>query len=63
MKGTIKFFNDAKAFGFISGDDGKDVFVHQSELGEGVSVAEGDKVTYDVETGEKGLKAVRVKKE
>ncbi len=62
MKGTIKFFNDAKAFGFISGEDGKDVFVHQSELGE-AKVIEGDSVTYDVETGDKGLKAVRVKKE
>jgi CspA family cold shock protein len=51
MKGTIKFFNSEKAFGFITGEDGKDVFVHQSELGEGVIVSEGDSVSYEVEQG------------
>jgi len=63
MKGTIKFFNDSKAFGFITGEDGKEVFVHQTELGEGVVVREGDSVTYEVEQGDKGPKAVKVKKE
>ncbi len=63
MKGTIKFFNEAKSFGFITGEDGIDVFVHQTELGEGVKVKEGDSVTYDVEKGDKGPKAVKVKKE
>ena len=58
--GTVKFFNNSKGFGFITPDDGaKDVFVHQSALtGE---IAEGDKVSYDVEEGEKGLNAVNVK--
>jgi len=57
--GTVKFFNDTKGFGFITPDDGsKDVFVHQSALTE--DIAEGDKVSYDVEEGQKGLNAVNV---
>ncbi len=63
MKGTVKFFNETKGFGFISGEDGKDVFVHKTSLEEGVSVREGDQVSYDVEQGDKGAKAVNVKKE
>lgn len=62
MKGTIKFFNDEKRFGFISGEDGKEVFVHQSALDEGVTVKEGDAVEYEVEQGDKGPKAAKVKK-
>jgi len=62
MKGTIKFFNDTKLFGFITGEDGKDVFVHQTEIGEGITVREGDAVEYTVEQGDKGPKAVEVKK-
>ena len=58
--GTVKFFNDAKGFGFITPDDGgKDVFVHVNGLSDG-SIAEGDKVSYDVEEGRKGLNAVNV---
>ena len=58
--GTVKFFNNSKGFGFITPDDGgKDVFVHQSALTD--KIAEGDKVSYDVEEGEKGLNAVNVK--
>jgi cold shock protein len=58
--GTVKFFNNSKGFGFITPDDGtKDVFVHQSALTD--EIAEGDKVSYDVEEGEKGLNAVNVK--
>ncbi len=58
--GTVKFFNNAKGFGFITPDDGgKDVFVHQSALTD--EIGEGDKVSYDVEEGEKGLNAVNVK--
>lgn len=57
--GTVKFFNNAKGFGFITPDDGaKDVFVHQSALTE--EIAEGDKVSYDVEETEKGLNAINV---
>ena len=60
MEGTVKFFNNMKRFGFISGDDGKEYFVHESGLKEGVSIQEGDKVTFDVEQGDRGLKAVNV---
>jgi len=63
MKGTVKFFNEMKEFGFITGEDGKDVFVHQSALGDGVTLKEGDSVTFDVEKGDKGPKATNVKKE
>ncbi|MBU1202121.1 MAG: cold shock domain-containing protein [Nanoarchaeota archaeon] len=63
MKGTVKFFNKMKGFGFIAGEDGKEVFVHQSSLGEGVTLNENDSVTFDVEKGDRGPKAVNVKKE
>ena len=52
MKGTVKFFNEMKGFGFIAAEDGKEVFVHQSALGEGVTLHENDAVTFDVEEGE-----------
>ena len=58
--GTVKFFNDSKGFGFITPDDGgKDVFVHVNGLN-GSTITEGDKVSYDVEEGKKGLNAVNV---
>ena len=58
--GTVKFFNNARGFGFISPDDGgKDVFVHKSNLVD--EIIEGDKVSYDVEESEKGLNAINVK--
>jgi len=63
MKGTVKFFNEPKAFGFINAEDGKEIFVHQTALGEGVSLQEGDSVEFDVEEGERGPKAINVKKE
>jgi CspA family cold shock protein len=63
-EGTVKWFNDAKGFGFISQDDGPDVFVHFSSIqGEGFkSLAEGERVTFDVEDGPKGLQASNVQK-
>ena len=58
--GTVKWFNTQKGFGFIKPDDQeKDVFVHQNGLIDEIS--ENDKVTFDVEEGEKGLNAVNVK--
>jgi len=52
-----------KGFGFIAGEDGKEYFVHQTALGEGVSLNENDAVEFDVEEGDRGPKAVNVKKE
>jgi len=60
MEGTVKFFNNMKRFGFITGEDGNDVFVHESDLNEGVRLNEGTKVTFDVAEGTKGKKAVNV---
>jgi CspA family cold shock protein len=61
--GTVKWFSDDKGFGFITPDDGsKDLFVHHSGItGDGYhSLAEGAKVSYDAESGDKGPKAVNV---
>ena len=62
MKGKVKFFNTMKRFGFIEGEDGKEYFVHESGLNEGVRIAEGDQVSFDVEEGERGPKAGNVSK-
>ena len=60
MKGTVKFYNEGKNFGFIAGEDGKEYFVHQSGLKEGVTLKEGDAVVFEVEQGDRGPKAVNV---
>jgi CspA family cold shock protein len=57
QKGTVKFFNDAKGFGFITPDaGGKDVFVHANDTG-GAHLKEGDKVEFEVVAGKKGPQA------
>lgn len=62
MEGTVKFFNEKKQFGFITGEDGKDYFVHASGLKEGTSLNEGDKVKFEVVEGDRGPKAEQVEK-
>ncbi|MFT5890585.1 MAG: CspA family cold shock protein [Dokdonia sp.] len=59
-EGTVKFFNNAKGFGFINiKDSDEDVFVHSTNLID--DIKENDQVTFDVEQGEKGLSAVKVR--
>ncbi len=57
-KGTVKFFNEAKGFGFIKGDNDVEVFVHVSGLND--EIRENDVVTYDLQMGRKGENAVNV---
>jgi CspA family cold shock protein len=63
-QGTVKWFNDAKGYGFISQEGGEDVFVHFSAIqAQGFkSLAEGDKVEFEVSRGPKGLQVANVRK-
>ena len=60
--GTVKWFNDRKGFGFIEQEDGPDVFVHHSAINAGGfrSLSEGDRVSFDIEQGQKGPAAANV---
>ena len=64
MQGTVKWFNEAKGYGFITPDEGNDVFVHFSAIqGEGFkTLAEGQRVEFEVVQGEKGPQAANVEK-
>ncbi|QOV18048.1 cold shock domain-containing protein [Blautia liquoris] len=64
MNGTVKWFNAEKGYGFITGEDGSDVFVHFSAIqGDGFkSLEEGQAVTYDLVEGNRGMQAANVEK-
>jgi len=63
-EGTVKWFNDSKGFGFIEQDNGPDVFVHFSQIqGDGFkSLAEGDRVSFEVTQGQKGPQSANVRR-
>jgi len=61
VEGVVKFFNTSKSFGFITGDDGEDYFVHSSGIVKG-PITEGDRVSFEVVEGDRGLKAEQVEK-
>jgi cold shock protein len=62
INGTVKWFNDRKGFGFIEREDGADVFVHHSAINAAgfKSLKEGDRVSFDIEQGQKGPSAANV---
>lgn len=59
QKGTVKFFNETKGFGFITAEGGEEIFVHISGTNE--DIQKGDSVTFDTTDGKKGKNAVNVK--
>lgn len=61
MTGKVKFFNDSKGFGFITTDAGEDVFVHISALEDGMSLNEGDNVSFEEVDGKRGKSANNIK--
>ncbi|MBN2567705.1 cold shock domain-containing protein [Candidatus Woesearchaeota archaeon] len=60
MKGTVKWYNPAKGYGFIVGDDKKEYFVHHSQLPEGAVPQQDESVTFETKETEKGLQAASV---
>ena len=62
MKGKIKWYNSRKGYGFIEGEDKKDIFVHRDSIPDGTVLNEGDQVEYETEDSDKGPKAMNLKK-
>lgn len=62
MKGNVKWYNAMKGYGFIEGEDGKEVFVHRTAIPMEINLNEGDPVEYELEESDKGQRAANVKK-
>jgi CspA family cold shock protein len=62
MKGKIKWYNTRKGYGFIIGEDSKEVFVHRSAITPETSLNDGDEVQFEIESSERGPQAKNVKK-
>jgi len=60
MKGKVKWYNFRKGYGFLSGEDGEDVFIHNTDVPKGIILKEEDEVEYDIEKTDKGLKATNL---
>ena len=60
MEGIVKFFNESKGFGFITGEDNNEYFMHVSGITDGVLLKENDKVSFEVIDGDRGPKASNV---
>lgn len=62
MNGTVKFFNENKGFGFITTEEGKDLFFHITDVDNQEVLSDNEAVTFDVANGDRGQKAVKVSK-
>jgi len=62
MKGIVKWFNDRKGYGFIQGEDGKEIFVHRNDLMLEITLDENDQVEYEINKSDRGPKAINVKR-
>jgi len=62
MKGKVKWYNSRKGYGFIEGEDKKDIFVHRNSIADGTYLNEGDKVEYEIGDSDKGPHATNLKK-
>jgi CspA family cold shock protein len=63
MKGTVKWYNSYRGYGFIQSEDGKEVFVHKSSIEMETDLYENDPVEFEIEESDKGPKAMNVKKQ
>jgi CspA family cold shock protein len=62
MKGKVKWYNARKGYGFVEGEEGKDIFIHRSSIPQGIFLNEGDDIEYEIEDTDRGPKAINIKK-